>query len=129
MLGDIEVDIQAADVLQGGDHRAAGQVVAHVHLANADGAAERRDNMLLRQRGLELVDRGFVLLQLRGQAVELALGNRLAAHQLAAASVVQLGQAQVGLGSFQQRAFYGAVQLHQGLPGLDLLPGFELHVF
>ena len=29
---------------------------------------------------------------------------------------------------FQQRAFHRAVELHQGLPGLDLLSGLELHV-
>ena len=67
-------------------------------------------------------------MQLRREPVELALGDRLAAHQLAAAPVIELGQAQVGLGGLQQGVFHRTVELHQRLPGLDLLPRLELHV-
>ena len=128
LLGHEEVDVEAAEVLQGGDHGAAGQVVANVHLANADGAAEGRDDAFFAERSLELIDRGLALFQDRREPIELAFGNGLAAHQLAAATVIELGQPEVGLGGFEQGAFHGAVQSQQRLTGLDLLPGLELQV-
>ncbi|MOA24382.1 hypothetical protein D3C78_1450560 [compost metagenome] len=108
--------------MQGGDHGAAGHIVADVHLTNADGAAERRDDAFFLERGLELIDRGPALFQDRRESVEFAFGNRLAAHQLAATVVVQLGQPEVGQGGFEQGAFHGAVEPDDGLTGLDLLP-------
>ncbi len=84
--------------------------------------------MFLRQRCLELVDRGLVLLQLGRKPIELAFGNRLAADQLSTPAEIQLRQAKVGLGGFQQGAFDFAVQLQERLAGLDLLPRFELQL-
>ncbi|MNQ99267.1 hypothetical protein D3C85_1149930 [compost metagenome] len=64
---------------------------------------------------------------MRGEAVELTLGNGLAADQLRPAVVIDLGQAQVGQGGAEQGSFHIAVELQQRLADLDLLPGLELH--
>ncbi|MNH18384.1 hypothetical protein D3C72_2297120 [compost metagenome] len=49
LFRDEEIDVKAAKVLQGGDYRTAGQVVADVDLADADGTAEGRIDALFRQ--------------------------------------------------------------------------------
>ncbi|MNP63946.1 hypothetical protein D3C76_1594010 [compost metagenome] len=107
--------------MQRGNHGATGHVVADVHLTNADGAAEGREDALFAECGLELIDRGLALFIDRGEPVELALGNGLAAHQLAAAIVIHLGQSKIGQGGFQQGAFHGAVEPDDGLTGLYFL--------
>ena len=96
--------------MQGGNHGAGGDIVADVHLANADGPAEGREDAFFAERSLELIDRGLALFQHGRESVELAFGNGLAADQLAAATVIELGQPEVGLRRFQQGAFHGAVE-------------------
>ncbi|MNZ34598.1 hypothetical protein D3C78_519770 [compost metagenome] len=108
--------------MQGGDHGAAGKIVANVYLTNADGPAEGRDDAFFAERSLELIDRGPALFQHRRKSVEFAFGNGLAADQLATATVIELGQPEVGQSRFQQGAFNGAVQAQEWLTGLDLLP-------
>ncbi|MCY1441940.1 hypothetical protein D9M71_582800 [compost metagenome] len=122
----VEVDVQAGRVLQGGDHRAGGQVVADVHLADADGAAERRADALLGLRRLELVDHRLIAPVLGGEAVELAAGDGRVADQLAAAAEIDLGQAEVGLGGAEQGGFLVVIELQQQLPGLDRLARVEV---
>ncbi|MNH21015.1 hypothetical protein D3C79_808060 [compost metagenome] len=97
LFGDEEIDVEAAQVLQGGDYCTAGQVVADIHLANADGAAERCADAFFRQGGFELINYRPAALVLGSEAVVFAAGNGLAADQLAAAIEVHLGEAKVSL--------------------------------
>ena len=71
---------------------------------------------------------GDGLLQLGAQAVELTLRDRLAPHQVLAALVLYLGQAQFGLSSGHAGLFHIAVELHQRLVQADFLAGVELQV-
>ncbi len=117
----VEVYVQAGRVLQGCDHSAGGQVLADVHLADADGAAERCIDAFLDLLRLKLLDHCLVAPVLGGKAVELAAGDGRIAHQLAATAEVDLGQAQVGQGGTEQGCFLIVVELQEQLPGLDLL--------
>jgi len=126
LLWDVEVDVQAGQILQGGNHRAGGQVLADVHLANADGATERRVDAFLDLLRLELFNHRLIAPVLGGQAIEFTAGDGGITDQLAAATEVDLGQPQVGLGSAEQGGFLVVVELQQRLPGFDLLPGVEV---
>ena len=71
---------------------------------------------------------GDGFLQFGAQAVELAFRDRLAPHQVLAALVLDLGQAQFGLSSGHAGLFHIAVELHQRLVQTDFLTGVELQV-
>ena len=107
----VEVYVQAGRVLQGGDHRAGGQVLADVYLADADGAAERCIESLLDLLRPELLDHCLVAPVLGGKAVKFAAGDGRIADQLAATAEIDLGQAQVGLGGAEQGCFLIVVEL------------------
>ncbi|MNZ75634.1 hypothetical protein D3C78_941140 [compost metagenome] len=128
LLRQEEVHQQGGQVLQGGDRGARRDVVADVHLADADGAAEGRVEAFLRQRCLELGDDGGGALVLGGETVELALGDGATGDQVAATLVLHLGQAEIGLGGAQGGFLDGAFQLDDGLAFLDLVAGGEQHL-
>src|SRR5690606_5097486 len=127
LLGQEEVDVQLGQVLQGGEGGARAQVVAGVHLADADGAGEGSEDALLVQFGLELGDAGLGLEQLGVEPVELALGDGLLARQVLAALVLDTRQGTDRLGGGQDGALHVAVQLQQRLTEGDLLAGLEQH--
>ncbi len=85
LLGQEEVDVQRGQVLKRGDRRAGGDVVADIHLTDADGAGEGRQDALLRQTGAQLRDAGRGLLRFGIEPVILAARNGLAIQQAARA--------------------------------------------
>ncbi len=70
-----EVHVQRVERLQRHDRCAAGQVLAEVHLPDAQDTGERRADQLPLDRGPDLADPRLGLLVLGAGAIELGLGE------------------------------------------------------
>ncbi len=108
---------------------AAGQVVADVHVADADGSAEGCDDAFLAERSLELIDRRPCSFSRTAESRSNSpLEMALLPHQLAAATIIEMGQAQVGLGGFEQGASTALSSRSRGWPALTFCPRLELQI-
>ncbi len=114
-LGQTEVDIHAAGVLQVHQVSAVFHVVTDIDIANTHGTGKRRQDGHARQTRVGQRQLRLRHLQVGGTFFQHALGHKILRHQLLVALVVGLHDGQLGLRLLHLGALQRVVQLHQQL--------------
>src|SRR5579859_2755928 len=121
-----EIDVHAVRRLEHRDGRAGVEVLAQVHLPDAELPGERRAHHLARDLRAEQAEVRVRRLDDRVVVVLLRRRQRLRRHERARAARVHLGELAAGLGRFELRALDVAVELDQDLPLVDHLARLEV---
>src|SRR6266508_190930 len=125
LLGHGEVHIDRLQGLQGYDGIATLEVLAEVHLPDAQEAREGRPDLLPVDGGADLAHPGLRLLVLRRGTVVIRLGRDALPVEVGHPVQVETGEVPLRLRRGELRLLLPGVQLHEHFPGLDGLAGTE----
>src|SRR4029453_13676085 len=113
LLRHIEVDVDGIERLQLNDRIAARQVLADVHLADAENPGERRGDELALNGGPDLANACSGLLVLCRRAIEFGAGDDVVFEQPLHPVEIRAREIALGFGSRQLRALLARVELDE----------------